>query len=329
MSWRVAITIELRGKEYDCIPEYIKSAGFEPVYRPNFSGDPYAIIDLLRDCDAVLAGGDRFDKRVLEALAGKLRIISRFGIGYDAVDVETATKLGIAVTNTPMLMAPAVAEMTLGLLLTVSRHIAEFDRSLRSGKWKTTYVGTQLEGKTVGLIGFGNIPQCLAKYLLGFDCRILSYDILFNQDVAAKYNVQFATLDEIASESDIVSVHLPLTGSTRNIIAAPFFSKMKSGAILVNTGRGGVVNEHDLIIALEQKVIYGAGLDVFDMEPIPADNPLLKMDNVVLTPHISSQTRECLKSVGKLATDNIIDTFENKMPRNILNPDYRLFMEAL
>ncbi|MBD3327942.1 hypothetical protein GF340_01415 [Candidatus Peregrinibacteria bacterium] len=322
---RITITLEPHMEE-DFVPllEYIKEKGCEPHLNmlewEHKTEDN--VISGLRSSHGVVAGGEPYTKRVLQELQGSLEIIARFGIGYDHIDINAATEVGIAITNTPGKMSSPVAEMNLGLLLNISRGVGQFDRKIRNGEWWTMMRGTELEGKTVGLIGFGNIAQKFTQYLIGFNCTVLAYDINFDETAAKKLNVKRAELDKIASESDFVSMHIPDTEKTRGMIDKSFFNKMKNTAFFINTARGSVVVERDLIDALQRGAIKGAGLDVFEKEPIQRDNPLLSMDNVILTPHIAAITHETMISAGFQAVDNIIDCFQGRKPRNILNPDF-------
>lgn len=322
MKHKMAITIEDRGSDYGFIIDYAAEKGFDCVWRPLESHkDKRATIEALKDCDAVMAGGSTFDEEVMSALSPKMKIIARFGIGYDYVDIECATKYGIAVTNTPGCMSGGVADLAIASILCIGRRISYLDRKIKEGGWDARFIGNELEGKTVGLVGFGNIAQKLAKYLSGFGCPILAYDIAF-PDNHGLASVTRTDLDTIARESDYVSLHLPLNKSTQKMINKSFFAKMKPTAYLINTARGGVVDEADMIEALKNGSIAGAALDVFETEPLPVDNELRSLTNCVFTPHIASFTYETVSKSAFLAIDNINDLFAGRIPRNILNPDF-------
>jgi len=319
---KIALIIEDRGTDYDYVIRQAAERGFECVWRPlEDHNDKPAIIAALKDCDATIAGGQTFDAEVLDALSPRLKIISRFGIGYEHIDVPHATKLGIAVTNTPGCMSAGVADLAITMMLSIGRQIPRLDRAIKDGGWDPRFTGNELEGKTVGLVGFGNIAQRLARYLSGFGCPILAYDIFFPQNHGLSH-VRQADLDTIARESDYVSLHLPMTAETANMIGKNFFDKMKPTAFLINTSRGAVVVEKDLIDALRNKKIAGAALDVFAKEPLPADSALRTFSNCVFTPHIASYTIETVLKSTSLAIDNIDDLFAGRTPRNIINPKY-------
>jgi D-3-phosphoglycerate dehydrogenase len=320
--YRVVITMETHGYDYGMIREYLKQHGYLVDWRPVETKKPVEVLENITGYDAVIAGGDCMNRDVLMKLADTVKIIARYGIGVDTIDIDSATELGIAVTNTPGKMSAGVAETALVLMIAAARRLCVFDRKIRAGEWYQMYVGTQLEDKTVGLIGFGQISQKLARYLQGFSCEVLAYDQYFDEAAARELSVKKSNLEEIAGKSDFVSIHLPLTDETSGMIAKEFFTKMKPTAYLINTSRGAILREADLIMALQQKKIAGAGLDVFEQEPVAANNPLLTMDNVVLTPHIASTTMEAVENVGKCAADNIIAYFEGRVPPNILNPNY-------
>jgi D-3-phosphoglycerate dehydrogenase len=320
--YRVVITMETHGYDYGMIREYLKQHGYLVDWRPVETKKPVEVLENITGYDAVIAGGDCMNRDVLMKLADTVKIIARYGIGVDTIDIDSATELGIAVTNTPGKMSAGVAETALVLMIAAARRLCVFDRKIRAGEWYQMYVGTQLEDKTVGLIGFGQISRKLARYLQGFSCEVLAYDQYFDEAAARELSVKKSNLEEIAGKSDFVSIHLPLTDETSGMIAKEFFTKMKPTAYLINTSRGAILREADLIMALQQKKIAGAGLDVFEQEPVAANNPLLTMDNVVLTPHIASTTMEAVENVGKCAADNIIAYFEGRVPPNILNPNY-------
>ncbi|UWP58978.1 phosphoglycerate dehydrogenase [Ruminococcus gauvreauii] len=324
MSRKIAMTLEAReGYEMLRLQQLIRDHGFEPVFYDHLSTDG-EVIEKLKDCDAVIAGGDEYNRHVLSELAkaGRLKIIARFGVGFDKVDLEAASEFGIAVTNTAGTMSMPVAELTMTLILSTARSIAFCDRKLREDGWFTGPAKGSLDGKTVGLVGFGAIAKKLAEYLSGFHCRILAYDICFDREAAGKLGVEQATIEEIAAESDFVSLHTPKTPETVGMWNKRLLAMMKPTAFLINTSRGDIVNERDLIWALENRVICGAGLDVFEEEPLPKDSPLLKMDNVILIPHNAGWNDQSELVTGGRALENIIDLFEGRRPRNILNPDY-------
>ncbi|MCL2834864.1 MAG: phosphoglycerate dehydrogenase [Treponema sp.] len=320
---RIAITLEDRGTDYGFVINRAAEKGFDCIWRPlEDHNDKKATIAALSDCDAVIAGGSVFDAEVLNVLSSRLKIIARFGIGYEHIDTDCAAKLGIAVTNTPGCMSAGVADLAMTMMLNIGRQISALDRKIKDGGWDPRFTGHELEGKTVGLVGFGNIAQRLAKYLIGFDCPILAYDIKFPASHGLP-NVRQADLDTIASKSDYVSLHLPITKETAGLINRNFFNQMKPTAFLINTARGGLVAEKDLIEALDKNQIAGAALDVFEKEPLPPDSMLRKFNNCIFTPHIASYTMETVTRSAYRAIDNIADLFTGQIPENVVNPGYR------
>jgi D-3-phosphoglycerate dehydrogenase / 2-oxoglutarate reductase len=326
----IAITTDIiTDCEKEVIEEYIEQKGYHVEWIPLKVGSVEIVRKVLKGYRAIIAGGEFYNSENLKHLASDLKIISRLGIGYDKIDINAATSLGIAVANAHGTMAGGVAEAALLLILNAARRFHHFDNDIRKGKWWNLYDGTQLEGKTVGLIGFGKIAQKLAQYLAGFSCRIIAFDKFYDQEALRRFNIQKGTLEVIAKESDYISIHIPLNDETRELVNANFLKMMKPNAYLINTSRGQIVKEVDLIQALQNGIIAGAGLDVFEKEPIDIDNPLIKMDQVILTPHVASRTMESIIEAGLCAADNVIDFLMGKMPKNLLNPEYSKYINRL
>lgn len=272
--------------------------------------------------NAALVSHEIWDESVFKALSKDLVIISKLGIGVDSIDLDAARRYGVAVTNTPGANASAVADMAVTMMMALNRKINVLDAKMKSGEWWNSYLGGQLEGATVGLVGFGTIAQIVARYLGGFGCRIIAYDPYFNKEVGAKYNVQEVGLDKLAMEADFVSVHIPLLKETKELINRAFFARMKRTTFFVNTSRGQVINEKDLIFALKERLVAGAALDVFESEPLHNSSPLRNMENVILTAHLAGNTTSAVQRVGKIAADNMISVFQGKVPRFIVNPGF-------
>jgi len=321
MKKRVLITIPQYGGILSNIAESLEKLGYYVDWEPVISYTESDTAENGRGYHAIIASSEPYSKTVLEELSPTLKVISRFGVGYDSVDLVAATKLGIAVTTTPGTMSGGVADHALAMMLALGRKLMEFDNNMKAGVWDKSQLGRELEGSTVGLIGFGSIGQRLAKYLTGFDCRLLVYDRSASDYELKQYNAIRTDLDTIARESDYVSLHVPLNESTRGLIDKNFLSKMKPTAFLINTSRGKVVNESDLIEALKAKAIAGAGLDVFECEPLENSSPLLKMENVILTPHIASATIQSFQAAGHLAVSNVHEVLSGRIPKYVLNPD--------
>jgi glyoxylate reductase len=268
---------------------------------------------------------EQVTSKVIEA--GKyLRVISNIAVGYDNIDVKTATEKGIYVTNTPGVLTETTADLAWALLMAVARRIPEADAYLRSGKWKIQWnlmfmTGTDVHEKTLGIIGLGRIGQAIAQRAKGFNMKILYNDEKRSPDLESKLGVKYADLETVFRESDFVSVHVPLTEKTRNLVAEKQLNLMKKTAILVNTSRGPVVDEKALYDALKAGKLGGAGLDVFQKEPIEMSNPLLKLNNVVLLPHIGSASVETRTKMAVMAIENALAALEGKIPPNLVNPD--------
>jgi len=258
------------------------------------------VASIIDECQPVgmIAGVEPLTRKVLEK-AKNLKVISRCGIGLDSVDLEAAEELGIIVLNTPEAPVKAVAELALGLMLSVLRSIPVVDRNIRGKKWYRP-MGRLLGGKTVGIIGCGRIGSHLAKLLLAFECRVIGYD----SHIKRHDYIELVTLDLLLAESDLVSLHLPFTESTRHFISSEQLLKMKQGSIIVNTARGGLIDEHALYEIISSGHIAGAGLDCFEEEPYYGK--LTELDTVVMTPHFASYAIEAREEMEQQALENLI-----------------------
>ena len=306
------------------IKNYMTEKGYEIDIIAPKSRDAWDSRDIFKDYDIIICAGEKYGGDTIKYLSGaekKLKMLSRHGIGTDEIDKNAATSAGVAVCNAAGTLSSCVAECALALMLNVLHGYNALDGDMRNGIWKNNFA-TELRGKTVGLVGFGGIAQYLAKYLAVFECETLAYDLYFNEAAAEKHGVKKAALDEICEKSDVVSLHVPLTDETRAMIDMAFMQKMKRSAIIINTSRGAVINEQDLIKALADGVIAGAGLDVFEREPIDGGSPLLGMRNVMLLPHVASHSCESQLEAGLMACRNAIALFEGRQPESLLNPEY-------
>ena len=281
--------------------------------------------DKLKGYNAIISAGEKFPAIVFEALKGDLKLISRYGVGTDEIDKEKAAECGVAVCNAAGSLSTAVAECAMGLILSLLRSIPESDKEVRNNDWSRFFesrTGTQIEGKTVGIIGFGDISQALAKVLSGFNCKVLAFDLHWNAIAAKELGVEYAEIEQIQKEADIISIHVPSTPQTNGMINKEFLSKCKRNAILINTARGKLVVEEDLADALNNGVIAGAGMDVFFPEPPEPNNPLLTAKNTILLPHTGACTIESHVKAGMMAAKNVADFFNGKEVKTILNPKY-------
>jgi len=267
---------------------------------------------------------DQVDEELL-GRAPNLKIVSNLAVGYNNIDMAAATARGILVTNTPGVTTEPTADLTLGLILAVARRIVEEDKLTREGKFQywapMLFLGRSVAGKTLGIIGFGAIGQAVAKRARGFDMRILYHQRRrLDEAVERQLGVEYTDFGRLLSESDFVSLHVPLTDKTRHLIGIEQLKQMKQSAFLINASRGPVVNEKELVEALGKGIIAGAGLDVYENEPALTPG-LADLPNVVLTPHVGSGTIEDRTRMAQMATDNLLDGLKGEMPRFILNPD--------
>jgi D-3-phosphoglycerate dehydrogenase len=249
----------------------------------------------------------------------RLKVIGRAGIGVDNVDVQAATRRGILVMNTPRENAIAAAEHTIAMMLAISRNIPQANASTKSGKWERgRFTGVELYGKTLGIIGIGNIGSSVAERAQGLKMNVIGYDPYIPEDVAEQKGVPLVTLDDLLSRSDFISIHTPLTEDTRHLIDGETLEKMKTGMMIINCARGGIVDEGALLNALKSGKVRGAALDVFENEAT-GNNPLFEVDNVICTPHIGAATSEAQENVAVAIADQIVDFLVNKRIRNAVN----------
>lgn len=274
---------------------------------------------MVGDVDAILVGVDEVTASVIQA-APRLRVISKHGTGVDNIDVAEASRKGIAVTNTPGANCEAVAELTVALLLALIRRIPHHDQGLRAGSWSRR-AGTELAGKTVGIVGLGRIGKEVAIRLEGFRVHFLANDIVCDEAFAAEHHVEFTSLDDLLTRSDIVTLHTSLTAQTHNLIGQQEFEHMKPTAYILNTARGGLIDEAALCRSLSDGRLAGAALDVFVDEP-PTGSALLQLgDKVVLAPHLGSQTVETIGRMATMAAENVVAVLGGRKPAAIVNPE--------
>jgi D-3-phosphoglycerate dehydrogenase len=260
---------------------------------------------------------------VKKGAEGKLKVIGRAGIGVDNIDIETAGKNKIPVVNSPTGATASVAELTIGHMLTLSRHIAHADKTMKKGEWaKKQLKGTELDGKTLGLIGTGNIGRYTAKLAQCFGMKIIGYDPFIPKDDMAKDDIEkIEELSDLMSKSDYISLHIPHITATHHIVNSDMLSKMKPSAFLINCARGGTVDEKALYDALKAGKIAGAALDVYEKEP-PEKNPLTGLDNVVMTPHIGASTKEGQIKAGTVCAEQVLKVLDGKEPDFCVNKKF-------
>jgi D-3-phosphoglycerate dehydrogenase len=300
---RVLVTPTTFGLYDPQLCQELEAAVGEVIY--NRRGRPLTsdeLKELLPGCDGYIAGLDRVDRAALE-LADQLKVIARYGVGIDNVDIEAAAQKGIKVTNTPHANAASVAELAVGLMLALARSIPESAESVRAGNWPRLR-GKSLGGKVIGLVGFGSVAREVARRLQSWELTLLACDPFGDEELARSLHVRLVTLDDLVREADFVSLHAPLVGATRNMVNADLLAHMKRGAYLVNTARGELVDEEALLAALDSCQLAGAALDVYAQEPPMADSPLRRHPRLLATPHCGAHTDGAANGMGR---ESIVD----------------------
>jgi D-3-phosphoglycerate dehydrogenase len=319
VNGRILVTARSFRKTEGPHKQILRDAGYELVESPN--EQPLAAAELARwitDVDGAILGLDAVTEEALAA-AGRLRVISRYGVGVDAVDVAAATRHGVVVTITPGANSAAVAELALALLLALARSIPYHDRVAKGGKWSRVQ-GMELAGATMGIVGLGRIGREVALRAAALGMRVLAYDPLLPAEGFAGLPVEPCGLDDLLAASDAVSLHLPLTADTRNLIDARALARMKPTAYLINTARGGLVDEQALYDALAIKKLAGAACDVFAQEP-PDASGLVALDNFIAAPHIGSATAQTTLKMGLMAAENALAVLRGERPEGVVNPE--------
>ncbi len=283
----------------------------EIVYNPQTRPlEAEEVIALLDGVDGYIAGLDYITDEVIRQAPASLKVISRYGAGVDRVDLEAAKAKGITVTNTPGTNAVAVCELAFGLMLSLARAIPRLDNAVKSGGWPRNN-GTELAGKTLGVVGFGAIGKNLATRARAFGMNLIAFDPYFDAAFAAQHGVVQKSLDEVITGADFISLHVPLTKDTKHMIGEEAISRMKDGAFVINTARGGLVDEAAAAKALRSGKLGGIGLDAYEVEPV-TDSPLFGLDNVVMTPHTGAHTNEAIAGMGIMAAQNLMDVLQGK-----------------
>lgn len=312
-----------------------------PILEPGYSilrekldvvmpkGDPPSkeeLLELVKDVRGILCHlTERIDREIIEN-APNLKAISTVSVGVDHIDVAEATKRGIIVTHTPEVLTETTADLAWALIMATARRVAEADRFIRKRMWKGPWridfmLGHDVYGATLGIIGLGRIGQAVVRRARGFRMKILYYDIVRRETIERELNAEYTPLEELLKKSDIITIHVPLTPETFHLIDEEKLKKMKNTSILVNTSRGKVVDGKALYKALREGWIAGAGLDVFEEEPIPDDDPLLELENIVLTPHIASASYATRRKMSEVAALNLIEALRGGTPMYVYNPE--------
>jgi glyoxylate reductase len=309
----------------------IPQAGLDILQR-NFEVDIYEgdspisrkeLLERAQDCDGLLPLlTDIIDSEVMDVTG--VKAIANYAVGYDNIDIKAATDRKIPITNTPGVLTDATADLTFALILAVSRRIVEADKYLREGRWKgwdpMLLLGGDFKGKTLGIVGLGRIGQAVAKRAKGFGMNIIYADKEQCLEAESELGIQCVQFSELLKESDYITLHIPHNQETHHLLGLKEFEQMKPSAYVINTSRGKVINEEDLILALSNKIIKGAGLDVFYNEP--EINPeLIELDNVVIVPHIGSASLETRTNMAIIAAKNLVAALKGEVPKNIVNPE--------
>lgn len=318
MAKKVLVTATNYSTYCSAAKALLEENGVEVIENPY--GRPMTRDELLTvvgDIDGAVVGVDSWNEKIF-AHAPMLRAMARFGVGVDNIDLAAAKAHGIQVTNAKGMNSNPVAELTVGLILSTLRNVPAFNASIREGKWDR-FMGRDLAGMTVGLLGFGDIAQRVAKKLSGFDVSICAYDLYPNLEKARELNVEMISMEETLHRADVVCMHLPSLPATHHIMDARTFGMMKDGSYFINTARGALVDETALAQALRSGKLTAAAIDVFDQEPVRRDNPLFALPNLFATPHTAAETYDTYHNVGLATARQLLDVFAGKKPNNLLN----------
>ena len=276
------------------------------------------LFENVRNVDALMCMlGDKIDSNVMDAAGPNLRVISCYSVGYDHVDIKEAERRKIIVTNTPNVLANTTADLTFSLILTAARNIVNADSYVRNGNWKfgwtpDLFLGYDVHGSTLGIIGLGEIGTLVAKRAKGFDMEVIYYSKTRKSRIESELGINYVPLEELLQRSDFVSIHVSLNKDSFHMIDESKFKLMKKTAFIINTSRGKIINEHHLISAIRNKVIAGAALDVYEIEPIFRSNPLTQLSQTILLPHIGSATFITRSKMSEIAVNNIVNFFNSK-----------------
>jgi D-3-phosphoglycerate dehydrogenase len=312
---RVLVTPTSYGKNDPRLKSELEELVGEVIYNP--AGKPLKaeeVAGLLPGVDGYIAGLDTINRFALQA-ADRLKVIARYGVGVDAVDLAAARERGIVVTNTPGANSASVAELALGCMLALARQIPAAIQATQQGHWPRLS-GISLQGKTVGILGLGAIGKQLVQRLAGFDCQVIAYDPFPDRDFVSQHGVKLTAMESVVAEADFLSLHLPLLPETRGMVNRNFLGNMKAGAFLVNTSRGEVIDESALYEALVSGHLAGAALDTFSQEPPDPNHPLLHHPAVIATPHIGAQTDGATNQMGWMALKDCLAVLRGQEPRH-------------
>ncbi|AEF16834.1 Glyoxylate reductase [Thermoanaerobacterium xylanolyticum LX-11] len=281
----------------------------------NDTGRPFdenELKKLIQDVDGIIVGVDKITREIL-ANAKKLKVITKYGVGLDNIDIEYAKKLGIKITYTPGANKESVADLVFTMILELSRQLFKMDKIVRDNRWDKV-IGREVYGKVIGIIGTGNIGKSVAKRATGFDMRILGYDMFPDYEFAKEIGMEYVDLQTLLKNSDYITLHIPFTESMHHFIDREELEMIKTTAYIINTSRGELINEEALYEALKQKRLAGAALDVFEIEP-PYNSKLIKLENVILSPHCGASTEDAINRMNMMAVEGLKSVLEGKEPK--------------
>lgn len=314
---KVLVTATNYSKYCQAGKKILQDAGCEIVENPH--GRPYTSEELkgiVSDIDGVVVGVDTWNEEVFR-MAPNLKVMARFGVGVDNIDLNAAKKYGIVVCNSPGINSSAVAEQAVALLFSLIRSVPQMNEAVRRGEWPRPMFH-ELKSRTVGFLGFGAIARNVSQRLRGFGPEMIAYDKYPNQEAAEKSGVKLVSMDEVLQKSDIISVHLPATDETRHLISGETIRMMKDGVYIINTARGSIVKESDMAEGLQSRKVAGFGTDVFEHEPVDLKGPLFRFDNYIATPHVSAETYENCETTSIVTARAILAVFKGNQPDNRL-----------
>ena len=271
---------------------------------------------LIEDVDGIIIGIDDLNAGIIKQVHN-LKVISKYGVGVDNIDIKAATTQGIVVTNTPKANIDAVADLTFALMLALARRIPEADRETKAGNWKK-FIGTSVWRKKLGVIGLGKIGRQVVKRARGFEMEILCYDIIQDEEFARQFGVRYVDLETLLKESDYITIHIPLNNTIKGIIGYKELEMVNENSFIINTSRGGIIDEKALYDSLKNNKIKGAGLDVYEKEP-PENSPLMELENVIMLSHNGAYTEEAIANMGIESAQNLINVLEGREPENKIN----------
>jgi D-3-phosphoglycerate dehydrogenase len=313
MSKKILVTPRSFGKTSNVPFEMLAKYNYEIIR--NESGKQYTeaeLLDIIEDIDGMIVGLDTISAAVLRK-AKKLKVITKYGVGLDNIDLEEAKKLGIKVTFTPGANNESVADLAFTMMLSLSRDVLKLDNIVRNNRWEKV-IGSEVYGKTIGIFGTGAIGKGVAKRAKGFNMEVLAYDIYPDQDFAIKNGIKYVDKKTLLEKSDFISLHVPLTDEMHHFIGEEELNIMKNTAYIINTARGGIINEEALYNALKDRKIAGAALDAFETEP-PIGSKLLELDNIILSPHCGASTIDATNRMGVIAVEGLVSVLEEVEPK--------------